>query len=55
MCDHNKVIKYVDASQPGNWPDAYVWEQSKAEQFFKTNYLNGKTDTYVVGKFDSPY
>lgn len=43
------VITYVDARHPGSNHDAFVWEQSSADQFCKSNYITGKRNTWLLG------
>ncbi|XP_065369299.1 putative nuclease HARBI1 [Calliphora vicina] len=49
ICDHNMAITYVDANQPGSFNNAYVWDHSSADNYLRTNYLNGKVNTWVIG------
>ncbi|KAI8128787.1 putative nuclease HARBI1 [Lucilia cuprina] len=53
ICDHNMVITHVDASQPGSYQEDYVWGQSSADSYFKCKYLDGESNTWVLG--DSAY
>ncbi|XP_046801010.1 putative nuclease HARBI1 [Lucilia cuprina] len=53
ICDHNMVITYVDARHPGANHDSFIWDQSAAEHYFKSNYLNGRRNTWLLG--DSGY
>ncbi|TMW39805.1 hypothetical protein DOY81_015116, partial [Sarcophaga bullata] len=49
ICDQDMVITFVDASQPGTYQDSFIWENSAAHDYFKTNYLNGKMNTWLLG------
>lgn len=51
ICDENMSITYVDGRHPGANHDAFIWDQSGADHFFKTNYSNGKRNTWLLGKF----
>ncbi|XP_036347577.1 putative nuclease HARBI1 [Rhagoletis pomonella] len=51
ICDHNMVITFVDARHPGANHDSFVWNVSHAEQELKSDYNNGKTNTWLLGKF----
>lgn len=43
------IITYVDARHPGANHDAFIWDQSAADDYFKTKYLNGKRHTWLLG------
>lgn len=40
----------MDARHPGANHDAFVWDQSAANHFYKNNYENGKRNTWILGK-----
>ncbi|XP_036346180.1 putative nuclease HARBI1 [Rhagoletis pomonella] len=54
ICDHNMVITFVDARHPGANHDSFVWNVSHAEQELKSDYNNGKTNTWLLGDFGYP-
>lgn len=41
----------MDARHPGANHDAFVWGQSTAHDFFKTNFFKGKGKTWLLGMF----
>ncbi|XP_037808570.1 putative nuclease HARBI1 [Lucilia sericata] len=53
ICDHKMFITYVDARHPGASHDSFVWNHSSADHYFKTLFLNGKRNFWLLG--DSGY
>ena len=49
ICDHNMVILFVDARHPGSNHESFVWEQSSLAEHIKSNFTNGKTNTWLLG------
>lgn len=51
ICDHKQRIRYVNARHPGASHDSHVWNASEAADYIKRNYLNGDTNTRLLGKY----
>lgn len=44
-------MRYVDARNPGENNDEFVWRQSSANAYFKSMHESGKNDFCVIGEF----
>ncbi|XP_065356149.1 putative nuclease HARBI1 [Calliphora vicina] len=53
ICDYNMKVRAVDARRPGSCHDSFIWKLSRARDFFLHNYLNGDTNSLLLG--DSGY
>ncbi|XP_013110337.1 putative nuclease HARBI1 isoform X2 [Stomoxys calcitrans] len=54
VCDHKLRIRYISPNHPGSVHDSLVWNTSDLKEFLKTNYLNGETNTWLLGDAGYP-
>lgn len=53
ICDHNMIIRSVDACRPGSSHDSFIWQLSIAKQFLLAKYNNGDRNSWLLA--DSGY
>ncbi|XP_058840830.1 putative nuclease HARBI1 [Topomyia yanbarensis] len=46
VCDHNLVIRYLDANHPGSSHDSFVWNGSSLNQLLSQRYENGERNSW---------
>ncbi|XP_065368781.1 putative nuclease HARBI1 [Calliphora vicina] len=51
VCDSNQIITFVDSRHPGANHDAFIWSSSVVDEYLKTSYLNGKSNTWLLGMY----
>lgn len=51
VCDHQLMIRYVDANYPGSSHDSFIWNASPLNEHLKTNYQRGERNTWLLGRF----
>nr|XP_029717296.1 putative nuclease HARBI1 [Aedes albopictus] len=49
VCDHNLMIRYLDANHPGSSHDSFVWNGSFLNQLLQQNYENGERKSWLLG------
>ncbi|XP_062698659.1 putative nuclease HARBI1 [Aedes albopictus] len=49
VCDHNLMIRYLDANHPGSSHDSFVWNGSFLNQLLQQNYENGERNSWLLG------
>ncbi|XP_050338636.1 putative nuclease HARBI1 [Bactrocera neohumeralis] len=49
ICDHNMVIKAVDACRPGSSHDLLIWSMSRAHDYYQRCYDNGERGSWLLG------
>ncbi|XP_036332514.1 uncharacterized protein LOC118743858 [Rhagoletis pomonella] len=49
ICDHNMVIRAIDACHPGSSHDSFIWSMSNARQFVMTKYRDGDHNSWLLG------
>ncbi|XP_053686869.1 putative nuclease HARBI1 [Sabethes cyaneus] len=48
LCDHQQMIRYVDASRSGSTHDSLVWNLSGLSTAMEINYRRGERNTWIV-------
>ncbi|XP_021712444.1 putative nuclease HARBI1 [Aedes aegypti] len=54
VCDHNLLIRYVDANHPGSSHDSFVWNGSVLNQLLQQEYTNGERNSWLLGDAGYP-
>ncbi|XP_017492119.1 PREDICTED: putative nuclease HARBI1, partial [Rhagoletis zephyria] len=49
ICDHNMVIRAIDACHPGSSYDSFIWSMSNARQLVMTKYRDGDHNSWLLG------
>ncbi|XP_065089161.1 putative nuclease HARBI1 [Ochlerotatus camptorhynchus] len=49
VCDHNMIIRYVDANHPGSSHDSFIWNTSSLNDMLETNFMNGERNSWILG------
>ncbi|XP_036347261.1 putative nuclease HARBI1 [Rhagoletis pomonella] len=49
ICDHNMVIRAIDACHPGSSHDCFIWSMSNARQFVMTKYRDVDHNSWLLG------
>ncbi|XP_065080395.1 putative nuclease HARBI1 [Ochlerotatus camptorhynchus] len=50
VCDHQLMIRYVDANYPGSSHDSFIWNASPLNEHLKTNYQRMERNTWLLGR-----
>ncbi|XP_058827061.1 putative nuclease HARBI1 [Topomyia yanbarensis] len=48
VCDHNLMIRYLDANHPGSSHDSFVWNGSSVNQLLLQRYNNGERNSWLL-------
>ncbi|XP_062551170.1 putative nuclease HARBI1 [Armigeres subalbatus] len=54
VCDHQQIIRYVDANNPGANHDSFIWNISPLDALLNEQFLNGERNTWLLGDAGYP-
>ncbi|XP_058836988.1 putative nuclease HARBI1 [Topomyia yanbarensis] len=54
VCDHNLMIRYLDANHPGSTHDSFVWNGGSLNQLLSQRYENGERNSWLLGDAGYP-
>uniref|UniRef100_W8C221 Putative nuclease HARBI1 n=1 Tax=Ceratitis capitata TaxID=7213 RepID=W8C221_CERCA len=52
ICDVDLMVRYIDARNPGENDDDFVWQKSDPNLYFKSKYDAGKRNFWLIGDTD---
>ncbi|XP_062556580.1 putative nuclease HARBI1 [Armigeres subalbatus] len=48
VCDHQQIIRYVNANSPGANHDSFIWNNDPLDGVLHQKYLNGERNTWLA-------